>query len=331
MKIVIDGYNKSIHKRDNQIVIHERDQILDSIKASKINDITIIGKGYVTFDALNLMAENNIKLIAINPRGQLTYTLESPDAGNVKLKKAQYKLSENSQGIRISKKLIISKMKNQKATLTTLNKNKKLKNVYNHRLKIDECISQLDDLTLNGKNESMKMTIMGLEGKASNEYWAAIKYFVPKEIGFSSRTKKPTDLLNSMLNYGYAILSSEITKSILANGLDPYCGFLHFDMNNRNSLAFDLIEPFRQQIVDKTIIGLVNRKQVTLNDIDKRNNTIKLEARKIIIKKILSKIYSTITYDGKTISYSDLIRKQSKNIVDILLKCDEFEGFYLHW
>lgn len=102
-------------------------------------------------------------------------------------------------------------------------------------------------------------------------------------------------------------------------------------MNNRNSLAFDLIEPFRQQIVDKTIIGLVNRKQVTLNDIDKRNNTIKLEARKIIIKKILSKIYSTITYDGKTISYSDLIRKQSKNIVDILLKCDEFEGFYLHW
>ena len=192
MNIVIDGYNKSIHKKDNQIVIHEKDEILDSIKASKINDITIIGKGYVTFDALNLMAENNIKLIAINPRGQITYTLESPDAGNVRLKKAQYDLSENSIGIRISKELIISKMKNQKATLTTLNKS--------HHLKIDECISQLDDLILCGKNESLKMTIMGLEGKASNEYWAAVKYFVPKEIGFSSRTKKPTDLLNSMLN-----------------------------------------------------------------------------------------------------------------------------------
>ena len=95
-------------------------------------------------------------------------------------KKAQYKLSENSQGIRISKKLIISKMKNQKATLTTLNKNKKLKIVYKHRLKIDECISQLDELKLNEKNESLKMSIMGLEGKASNEYWAAVKYFVPK-------------------------------------------------------------------------------------------------------------------------------------------------------
>lgn len=49
--------------------IHEKDEIVDSIKANDITDITLVGKGYVTFDALNLMAENNIKLIAINPRG----------------------------------------------------------------------------------------------------------------------------------------------------------------------------------------------------------------------------------------------------------------------
>ena len=41
----------------------------------------------MTFDALNLMAENNIKLIAINPRGQLTYTLEAPIGRMSDLKK----------------------------------------------------------------------------------------------------------------------------------------------------------------------------------------------------------------------------------------------------
>lgn len=81
----------------------------------------------MTFDALDLMAKNNIKLIAINPRGQLTYTLESPDWRNVKLKKEQYKLSENRLGLEISREIIMSKMKNNKATLTTLNKNKQLK------------------------------------------------------------------------------------------------------------------------------------------------------------------------------------------------------------
>lgn len=331
MKLVIDGYGKSIHKKDNMIVIHEKDQIIDSIRASEINDITVIGKGYVTFDALDLMAEHNIKLIAINPRGQLSYTLESPDWRNVKLKKEQYKLSENTLGLEISKELVMAKMKNQKATLTTLNKNKQLKRVYGNRQKIDETITQLNQLPLNGDNETIRMKIMGLEGKASNEYWKGVKHFVPKDISFESRTKKPTDLLNSMLNYGYAILASEITKSILVSGLDPYCGLLHFDMDNRTSLTFDLIEPFRQQIVDKTIISLVNRKQVTLEDMDKRNNTIKLNARKLIVEKILSKVYSTITYNDETVTYSELIVRQSENLVNSLLHGEKFNGFYLRW
>ena len=195
----------------------------------------------------------------------------------------------------------------------------------------DEIIKQIDELSLNGDNEKQRIKIMGLEGKASNEYWMGVKYCIPKEIEFRNRTKQPTDLLNSMLNYGYAILASEITKSILVNGLDPYCGFLHFDMDRRTSLTFDLIEPFRQQIVDKTVISLINRKQITNDDLDKRNNTIKLEARKLIVSKILGKIFSTITYNDETVSYADLIRKQSKNLVDTLLNGTEFNGFYLRW
>ena len=192
-----------------------------------------------------------------------------------------------------------------------------------------EYINQLNNLNLNDTN--VKMQIMGIEGKASNEYWNAVKYFIPKEIGFEFRTKKPTDLVNSMLNYGYAILASEITKTILRNGLDPYCGFLHYDMINRTSLTFDLIESFRQQIVDKTMISLVNRKQIKVSDIDKRNNLIKLEARKIIINKILDKIYSTITYNGKTLSYAQIMDLQTKNLVNTLLNDEKFNGFYITW
>ena len=156
-------------------------------------------------------------------------------------------------GLKISQELIRSKIKNQKGVLKTLNKNKKLKRVANTRLKMDEYVKQLNELNLNDKN--VKLQIMGIEGMASHDYWNSVKYFIPKEIGFESRTKKPTDLVNSMLNYGYAILASEITKSILLNGLDQYCGLLHYDMDNRTSLIFELIEPFRQQIVDKTVIS----------------------------------------------------------------------------
>lgn len=329
MKLIIEGYNKSIHKKDNQIVIHEKDEIIDSIRASKIDDITIIGKGHVTFDALDLMAEYNIKLISVNTRGELTYTLESPDWKNVYLKKQQYKLSENKMGLLIGRELIKSKIKNQKGTLKTLNKNKRLNWVSNVRLKMDEYVKQLDNLNLNENN--VKMQIMGIEGKASNDYWNCVKHFIPKDIGFDFRTKKPTDLLNSMLNYGYAILASEITKSILLNGLDPYCGLLHYDMDRRTSLTFDLIEPFRQQIVDKTVISLINRKQVKIEDMDKRNNLIKLNARKLIVSKILDKMYSTVTYNGKSMSYAKIIELQTKSLVKTLSDGEEFKGFYLTW
>ena len=117
----------------------------------------------------------------------------------------------------------------------------------------------------------------------------------------------------------------------MLNGLDPYCGFLHYDMINLTSLTFDLIEPFLQQIVDKTVISLVNRKQVKLDDLDGRNNLIKLEARKLIVGKILNKMFSTINYEGKTISYAEIIDLQTKNLVKTLIDGEEFRAFYLTW
>lgn len=331
MDIIIDGFNKSLHKKDNQIIIKEKDLVLDSINASKISSIVIVGKGYVTFDALTLISKNNIKLISFDYFGHLNYVLESPDWRNVKLRKCQYVLSENTKGIKIARELIKSKMINQKATLTTLNKRKKISDINDIKKSITQEIKQLDSLKITNNLDNIKMKIMGCEGKASREYWRGIKLLVPSEIGFLQRNQNPTDLLNSMLNYAYAILASEITKSILLKGLDPYCGLLHFDRDNRTSLTYDLIEDFRQQIVDKTVINLINKKQVTINDLDKRNNSIKLDKRKIIASKILDKINSTITYGGEELTYKDIINRQSNNLVKTILYDEKFSGFSLHW
>jgi len=92
-----------------------------------------------------------------------------------------------------------------------------------------------------------------------------------------------------MLNYGYAILASEITKIIITEKLDPYSGFLHSDLNKRNSLTYDIIEEFRQQIIDKTVLALINRKQITEKDIDKRTNLLKKESKYLLTKTVMKK------------------------------------------
>lgn len=65
--------------------------------------------------------------------------------------------------------------------------------------------------------------------------------------------------------------------------------FLHFNRDNRTSLIYDLIEDFRQQIVD-TVINLINKKQTKVDDLDKRNNSIKLNKKKSLQVKYWIKL-----------------------------------------
>ena len=317
MKLIIDGYNKTLRKKDNQIVVMEKDNEIYRISANKVSDITIMAKGHITFDALNLMAKNNIKLISINYFGQINYILESPNQNNIVLKKLQYQASENHKGLLISKEFITSKMKNQKSTIKTLNKNKNFKNF---------------KITLNDNIFTSKNKIMGFEGIASVNYWEAVSLLLPDEINFKNRNQKPeNDVVNSMLNYGYAILASEIAKNIVTLGLDPYCGLLHADLKRRQSLIFDLIEEFRQQIVDKTVFKLINTNQINETNIDKRNNSLKLESRKLLAGEIMAKIHSDLTFENEKVTYAKIIENQTKKLVKSLLNNTEYSGFYLNW
>lgn len=334
MKILIEGYNKSIHKRDNQLLIKEKEEELEKINIKRIDDITIIGKGSMTFDALRLISENNIPLMSIDYFGKINYILEYPQYGNIFLRKQQYKFSENHQGLNISREIIKSKLLNQRSTIRTLNKSKNSDDIKFYENKINESIKALDKLRFgpNVNVSNAKTKIMGIEGNASTYYWMAISEILPEDVKFYQRINRfPDDITNAMLNYGYAILASEVTKHLILNRLDPYCGFLHFDRERRTSLTFDLIEEFRQQLVDKVIFYLINTGQITNDDLDKRNDSINLEKRKLIISKILDKVNSKINFEGENLTYGEIIDKQSQKIVNYLVNGEEYTGFYLRW
>ena len=135
MKILIEDYNKSIHKRDNQILIKEKDDELEKINIKRIDDITIIGKGSVTFDALRLISDNNIPLMSIDYFGKINYILEYPKYENIFLRR-----------LTISREIIRSKLLNQRFTIRTLNKSKNIDDVKFYENKINESVKSLDKL-----------------------------------------------------------------------------------------------------------------------------------------------------------------------------------------
>ncbi len=77
---------------------------------------------------------------------------------------------------------------------------------------------------------------------------AAIRYF--KYLFGNSFVRRDDSLvINSCLNYGYAVIRGEIAKRLVVHGLFPPVGIFHCNKQNSFNLADDIIEPFRP-IVD---------------------------------------------------------------------------------
>lgn len=334
MRIIIDGFNKTINKRDNQIVIKENGKEIDYFLPKDLKQIIILGKGAITFDAIALLAEANVDLIAVDWRGNIRYRLASKEHNNVQIRKQQYFSLNDTRSGYLAKKFIESKIRNQKATIGTLSRSRggveyldiqkeKLNNLLNALLEIK-----------NKPSEKIRSEIFGIEGMASHEYWQGFRYVINDDYDFLKRSGRGApDIVNAMLNYSYAILASEVLKALHISGLDPYAGFLHADRYGRTSLVFDLMEEFRQQIVDKSVLKLINRGQIKKDDFEIKDGYVYIneQCRKLLIKTILDKLNTEVTFDGVKKSYSNFISIESQHIVDYLLYNKKYKTFYIRW
>lgn len=103
------------------------------------------------------------------------------------------------------------------------------------------CLAYLD---LDGSEELMKMCKEVQSGDRTHvEAKAAAFYFKSLYgLGFS---RGNDHVINSALNYGYAIVRGLIARSIVCYGLEPSIGVFHHSELNNFNLTDDMIEPFR--------------------------------------------------------------------------------------
>jgi CRISPR-associated protein Cas1 len=99
-------------------------------------------------------------------------------------------------------------------------------------------------------------------------------------------------------------------------------------------LVFDLIEEFRQQIVDKTVLAIVNKNQVDVDDFEFDEGQIRIQdkARKLLIAKIMDKLNSKINFNDKKMSYEDIILYQGRLLGKYLTREEKnYVGFSRRW
>ena len=85
-----------------------------------------------------------------------------------------------------------------------------------------------------------------IEAQAASVYW-------PILFGSDFRRDRDEPTINALLNYGYAVLRSTMTRAICAHGLHPTLGLMHHHRENPFCLSDDLIEPYRP-LVDLAVL-----------------------------------------------------------------------------
>ena len=147
---------------------------------------------------------------------------------------------------------------------------------------------------------------MGIEGGIAWKYWKEFGKSIPSKYEFGSRIddyRRPVnagDKVNVMLNYGYALLEAECLRAINSNGLDAHVGFLHEMNPSKNSLAYDLQEPFRF-LVDLAVINLIERDEMDKKDFI-RTESYSLRLRPTGARKVTNEFNRML---NKRVSYKN--------------------------
>lgn len=124
------------------------------------------------------------------------------------------------------------------------------------REKIAHQIAVLEEEAVCQDIEKMKMLVPSVKFDDSDnrEAVAAHMYF-PRLFSYEFVRSDDDNAVNGMLNYGYAILLSEVSRKITENGYLTEFGIHHDSEKNPFNLACDLMEPFRP-FVDRKVFEM---------------------------------------------------------------------------
>ena len=119
-------------------------------------------------------------------------------------------------------------------------------------------------------------SLLGYEGAGATAHYRAFRQLLGHDWGFTTRQfRPPPDPINAMLSLGYTLLHNHVYAFTNVVGLDPYCGYFHQPKHGHAALASDLMEEFRQIIVDGYVLSIINNNRVRPEDFEQTNKGIR--------------------------------------------------------
>lgn len=253
-----------LHKEGETVVVKVDREVKLRLPVHTLGSVVCFGNVLCSPFLLGHCVKNDVSISFMTEYGKFLARVQGPVAGNVFLRRTQYRMADDlNASASIAKMFIAGKITNCRTVV-----NRALRD---HGDKLDEIAlrRRCDDLSAHVRRllkEDDLDVIRGVEGKAANDYFAVFDHLIvanKADFTFQGRNRRPPlDRVNCLLSFLYSLLYHDARSALESVGLDPAVGFLHRDRPGRLSLALDLMEEFRPILADRLALSLINRGQV---------------------------------------------------------------------
>lgn len=314
-ELVVNTAGSFIGKSSKGIVVKVKGQIINKKPTPALKHITVTGQGIsISGSAIQYCVEHKIPIDFMDGKGKHYASLLSSVSLDSMLWQKQALLPLANR-IELGSRIIYGKLKNQENLIKYYHKyhkdTKDSANILTERypeliLRIDECIQRIKMYTPD--NESYATEFMGQEAVAAVAYWEYIRLLIANDgVDFHSRERQgASDLVNSMLNYGYAILYARVWNSVLIHKMNPSVGILHAPQPGKPTFVYDLVELFRAQAVDRVVISLIQKGE----SLKMRNNLLSEPTKCLLLQHVLERLNRYEKYRGEELSFIEIINRQ---------------------
>lgn len=334
-QVVLSGFGIFLSKKSERLIVKKSSKVIYEFPFFRLNEVIVASRGIsLSSDLVEELCERGIILNFLTNSGKPYAMLSSPMLSATVLSRREQILAFNDRrGLEFSKAVVEGKIRNQEKLLRYFGKYIKAVDAerFNRIEKIADMLREINDQIKNiiGENiEEGRGNLLSAEGISGRLYWDAVKEIIGGKVEFFGReTRGAIDAVNSLLNYGYGILYSHIWGATINAGLEPFAGFLHVDRPGKPSLVLDLIEEFRQPVVDKIVIAHINLGE----PIEIKNGLLEAETRKTIGNKIIERLETQEMFEDKRYKIKSIIQMQARNLSAFLSGKREYRAFRFKW
>lgn len=266
LPLYVQTRGAKVAKSGETLVVSVNDEKVATARLADTSQVVLMGAIYVTTPCLQELMWRGIPVTWHSYGGWFYGHTIGNGHKNVELRTAQYRASfDRAVCLRFAQGIVSAKIANCRTLLR--------RNWKHPEVDRDVMIDLKEDARHVRRVRSLDV-LLGVEGTAAARYFRRFSAMISENgqaqalaFDFEKRNRRPpTDPINALLSFAYALLTRAWTVTLTAIGFDAFRGLYHQPRYGRPALALDLMEPFRPLIADSVVLQTVNNGEIRYDD-----------------------------------------------------------------